>query len=198
MKRCCEIHAAGLLLALSLLPRMGCAADDAAYAAALQKFRETPEIAAMLGESYGYALFPSAGRAGIVFFGGSYGNGRVYVGSRRVANAKFGQFAIGPQIGGSAFSQIVLFRSKSAFDAFAAGKFAFGAELSAVGINAGAQLQTTTAGNSRTASDPSPGGSAAGQWAGDTVIFVYAKAGLLLAASLGVQTFDYQLPDEGA
>ncbi|MBT8441537.1 MAG: hypothetical protein KJO76_04045, partial [Gammaproteobacteria bacterium] len=40
------------------------AAKDASYAKAFKKFSETPQIAAMLAESYGYALFPTVGKGG--------------------------------------------------------------------------------------------------------------------------------------
>ena len=77
-----------LLLALPVVPGAGsaeeeqnpaankAAANDAKYAAAFKKFSETPQIAAMLAESCGYALFPTIGKGGILI-GAAFGNGRV-------------------------------------------------------------------------------------------------------------------------
>ena len=86
------------------------AAQDASYTAAFKKFSETPLIAAMRAEAYGYALFPTIGKGGF-FLGGAFGNGRVYVGGRHVGNASMGQVTVGFQLGGTAFSEIVLFKS---------------------------------------------------------------------------------------
>ena len=188
-----------LLLVLVAMPISGWAADtdaeasakkEASYAAAFKKFSETPEIASMLAESYGYALFPTVGKGGFVV-GGAFGGGRVYVGGRHVGNTSMGQVTIGFQIGGTAFSEIILFKNKDAFDEFSTGKFAFGAEASAVAINAGAQAKANTMGSSASASDPAPGGAADGNWSGGMATFVYSKGGLMYEASIGGQAFDY-------
>ena len=182
------------MLTLLTLPAASWADDaeqDASYAAAFKKFSETPQIAAMLGESYGWALFPTIGKGGF-FIGGAFGNGRVYVGGRHVGNTSMGQATIGFQLGGTAFSQLVLFKNKDAFDEFTSGKFAFGAEASAVAINAGAHAKANTTGSSTSASDPAPGGSASGSWSGSMATFVYSKGGLMYEASIGGQVFDYE------
>lgn len=167
------------------------AAKDASYAKAFKKFSETPQIAAMLAESYGYALFPTVGKGGF-FVGGAFGGGRVYRGGAHVGNASLGQVTIGFQLGGAAFSQLVLFKNKDAFDEFTSGKFAFGAEASAVAVTAGAHAKATTAGSSTSASDPAPGGAAQGSWSGGMATFVYSKGGLMYEASIGGQAFDYE------
>lgn len=184
-----------LALIFLSLPIAGWAADDAdkdaSYAAAFKKFSETPQIAAMLGESYGWALFPTIGKGGFVV-GGAFGNGRVYAGGRHVGNTSMGQATIGFQLGGTAFSQLVLFKNKDAFDEFTSGKFAFNAEASAVAINAGAHAKASTTGSSTSASDPAPGGAAKGSWSGGMATFVYSKGGLMYEASIGGQAFDYE------
>lgn len=182
------------MLALLAVPAAGWADDakkDASYAAAFKKFSETPTIASMLAESYGYALFPSVGKGGF-FIGGAFGGGRVYVGGRHVGNASMGQVTVGFQLGGTAFSQLVLFKNKDAFEEFSSGKFAFGAEASAVAINAGAHAKANTTGSSTSASDPKPGGAAEGNWSGGMATFVYSKGGLMYEASIGGQAFDYE------
>jgi lipid-binding SYLF domain-containing protein len=167
------------------------AADNAKYAAAFKKFSETPQIAAMLAEAYGYALFPTVGKGGFIV-GGAFGNGRVYVGGRHVGNTSLGQASIGWQFGGEAFSEIVLFKNKDAFEEFTSGKFAFNAEATAVAVNAGAHAKASTAGSSTSASDPAPGGAAQGRWSGGMATFVYSKGGLMVGVSLAGQAFDYK------
>jgi len=167
------------------------AKQNANYAEAFKKFSETPKIASMLAQSYGYALFPTIGKGGM-FIGGAFGNGRVYVGGRQVGNASMSQITVGLQLGGTAFSEIVLFRNKDAFDEFTSGKFAFGAEASAVAVTAGAHAKASTAGSSASASDAAPGGAAEGDWSGGMATFVYSKGGLMYEASIGGQVFDYE------
>ena len=71
------------LLLILTLPLTGWAEDGDAYSKALKKFQETPVIAAMMAESYGYALYPTVGKGGIGI-GAAFGNGRVYVGTLTV------------------------------------------------------------------------------------------------------------------
>jgi lipid-binding SYLF domain-containing protein len=60
--------------------------------------------------------------------------------------------SIGFQIGGEAFSQIIFFEDKRAYDEFTSGNFEFDATAQAVVITAGAQAQAGTAGKSAGAS----------------------------------------------
>ena len=53
---------------------------------------------------------------------------------------------IGFQAGGQAFSQIIFFQDKRAYDDFTSGEFAFDAQASAVAITAGAQASAGTTG----------------------------------------------------
>ncbi len=176
-----------LLTALAMNPAT---ADSDDYAAALAKFSGSAEISAMLDQSYGYALFPSVGKGGIGV-GGAYGKGRVYRGGQHVANTSLRQVSLGLQLGGVAFSEIILFKNQDAFDEFATGKFAFGAEASAVVVTAGAQAKLNTTGSSASASDSAPGGAATGGWNGSMATFVFAKGGLMYEATLGGQSFSY-------
>lgn len=179
-----------MFVALLLVAGQAAAASDADYAEALADFRQTPEVAAMLDEAYGYALFPTVGK-GAFGIGGAFGKGRVYVGGRHVGDTSLTQLSIGFQLGGQAFSEIILFRNKDAFDEFTTGKFAFGAEASAVALTAGAQVKANSMGSSASASDAKPGGAAIGEWNGSMATFVLAKGGLMYEASIGGQSFSY-------
>ena len=65
-----------------------------------------------------------------------------------VGDTKLTQLTIGLQLGGQAYSQIIFFEDKRAFDEFTGGNFEFGAQATAVAITAGASASSSTAGGS--------------------------------------------------
>jgi lipid-binding SYLF domain-containing protein len=166
------------------------AASEKAYADAMADFRATPEVAEMMAESHAYAIFPTVGKGGIGI-GGAFGQGRVYRGGQHIADTSVTKVSFGLQLGGQAFSELILFRNADALEEFSSGKFAFGAEASAVALTAGAQAGANSMGASASASDSKPGGSAAGEWNGSMAVFVLAKGGLMYEASVGGQGFTY-------
>lgn len=179
-----------LLIALISAP-LGAKADK--YSEALMAFKSTGETGAYFSSAYGYALFPTIGKAGIGI-GGAGGKGKVYAGGKHVGNTKMAQVTYGLQLGGQAFSEIIFFQDKRAFDNFTAGNFEFSAEASAVAITAGASAQSNTGGGSSASasagqSDASLAGS--GYHKG-MKIFTIAKGGLMYEAVLGGQKFSYE------
>ena len=69
--------------------------------------------------------------------GGAYGKGRVYEQGAHVGNTSMTQVTVGFQLGGQAYSQIIFFEDKRAFDEFTSGNFEFVAQATAVAITAG-------------------------------------------------------------
>jgi len=164
--------------------------EDCAQTTAM--FRSTGgNVADMIDKAYGYAVLPVIGKGGFVVGGGG-GSGCVYAGGKQTGTVKMGQLSIGFQAGGQAFSQIILFENKAAFDLFTDGQFEFGADASAVALTAGAQAQAGTkgAGVSAGGSDQRSGGQAA-SYARGMAVFTVAKGGLMYEASIGGQKFDY-------
>jgi lipid-binding SYLF domain-containing protein len=178
------------VIAVALVSLPIAQASEKAYADALADFRATTEVAAMMDESHAYALFPTVGKGGIGI-GGAYGQGRVYRGGKHIADTSVTKVSFGLQLGGQAFSELILFRNADALDEFSSGKFAFGAEASAVALTAGASAGANSMGSSASASDSKPGGSAVGGWNGSMAVFVLAKGGLMYEASVGGQGFTY-------
>ena len=116
----------------------------------------------------------------------------MYRGGAYVGDTSMKQLTIGLQLGGQAYSQIIFFEDKRAFDEFTAGNFEFGAEASAVAITASVSGTASTAGTSA--------GASGGQHDAKTVapgyykgmaVFTVAKGGLMYAATIGGQKFDY-------
>ena len=91
-----------------------------------KKMFEDAEAANMFNSAYGYALFPTIGKAGFVI-GGAYGTGRVYEQGAYIGDTSMSQATIGFQVGGSGFSQVIFFEDKDTLDDFTSGNFEFGA-----------------------------------------------------------------------
>ena len=181
---CC----AGLLtvaLSLSGVAR----ADD--YDNAKKSFKSATESAQFFDHSYGYALFPTIGKGGIGF-GGAHGQGRVYAANKHVGDTSMTQVTVGLQLGGQAFSQIIFFEDKRAFEEFTSGNFEFGAQAQAVAITAGASAAATTTGSSVGASGGSQNASNVGGYHKGMATFTVAKGGLMYEASIGGQKFSYE------
>lgn len=108
-------------------------------------FQQAGESGSFFGKSYGYAVFPTIGKAGLGV-GGAHGKGRVYVGGRHVGDTKVTQLSIGLQAGAQAYSQIIFLEDKRAFDEFSSGNFEFGANASAGGFHKGMAVFTVAKG----------------------------------------------------
>ena len=180
----------GLFIALLIvLPVSSALADD--YDDTIKVFRNAGESGKFFGSSYGYAVFPTIGKGGIGI-GGAYGTGRVYEKGAYVGDASMTQVTVGLQLGGQAYSQIIFFEDKRAFDEFTSGNFEFGAQASAVAITAGAQAQAGTAGTGAGASGNQSHADTAGGYQKGMAIFTVAKGGLMYEASIGGQKFSYK------
>ncbi|MGI9238778.1 MAG: YSC84-related protein [Woeseiaceae bacterium] len=160
------------------------------------KYSDTVEVfeGAISGDffedSYGYAVFPSIGKAGIGI-GGARGKGRAYVGGDHVGDTKMTQLSVGFQLGGQAFSQIIFFKDERAFKEFSTGNFEFGAQAQAVALTAGASAAATTTGSAAAASGGQHDASALGEYNKGMAIFTVAKGGLMYEASVSGQKFSY-------
>ena len=124
-------------------------ADD--YDDTIAVFKKARESGSYFGKSYGYAVFPTIGKGGVVV-GGAYGKGRVYEKGKYVGDTSMTQLTAGAQLGGEAYSQIIFFEDQRAFKEFTGGNFEFGAQAQAVAITAGASAATTTTGSAAGAS----------------------------------------------
>ena len=177
-----------LLLSLLVFPFARAAADD--YADTIKLFRDAGQSARFFGGSYGYAVFPTIGKGGIGI-GGAHGSGRVYAKDAHVGDTSMTQVTIGLQLGGQAYSQIIFFQDKRAFDEFASGNFEFGAQATAIAITAGASAQATTGGTGAGASGTQSHAKTAGGYQKGMAVFTVAKGGLMYEASIGGQKFSY-------
>ena len=187
------LHASllGLLLALPFASGWADESADAKYNDTVKIFKNAGESGGFFGNSYGYAVFPTIGKAGFVV-GGAYGDGRVYAKGKHVGDTSVTQLSVGFQLGGQAYSQIVFFEDKRAFDEFTGGNFEFGADIGAVAITAGASASTSTAGSSAGASGGKHDATTVGNYHKGMAVFTVAKGGLMYEASVSGQKFSYK------
>lgn len=161
------------------------------YQDTINNFANAGESGEFFRKSYGYAVFPTIGKAGIGV-GGAYGEGRVYVGGKHVGNTSMTQVTIGWQLGGQAYSMIIFFRDQRAFDEFTSGNFELSAQATAVAITAGASAAASTAGSSVAASADKRDAATVGGYYTGMAMFTVAKGGLMYEASVGGQKFSYK------
>jgi lipid-binding SYLF domain-containing protein len=153
-------------------------------------FKHAGESAEFFRSSYGYAVFPTIGKGGLVV-GGAYGKGRVYVHDRFVGDTTITQLNVGLQAGGQAYSMIVFFENKAAFDEFTKGDFEFGAEVQAVAITAAAGATASTAGASVEASGTMKNAKTAGKYYKGMAVFTIVKGGAMYQAAVGGMRFTF-------
>jgi lipid-binding SYLF domain-containing protein len=162
------------------------------YTDTMDVFKKSEVVQPFFKNAYGYAVFPTIGKGGIGI-GGSYGTGQVYRGGKVTGEVSMIKGSIGFQLGGQAFSQMIFFEDKRAYDEFTSGEFEFDATASAVAITAGAQAKAGTEGTSAGASaGPATGKQAKTSYYKGMVVFTHAKGGLMYEASIGGQKFSFK------
>ena len=160
------------------------------YTDTIAVFKKAGESSRFFNTAYGYAVFPTIGKAG-VGIGGAHGKGRVYERGKYIGDASMTQITVGFQLGGQAFSEMIFFEDQRALKEFTSGNFEFGAEASAVAITAGASAQAGTAGASAAASGNQDKARTKGNYYKGIAIFTVAKGGLMFEAAVGGQKFNY-------
>ena len=178
----------GLLLLLQ-----AALAQPAQAAASLEQCRETADrfrsignVSEMMAQAYGYAVLPTIGKGGIGI-GAAGGTGCVFRQGKHTGKVSMGQVSIGWQLGGQAYSQIILFRNADTYEEFTRGQFEFGADATAVALTYGAQAGASTKGASASAGDTQ----ATGMWKRGMAVFTLAKGGLMYEASISGQKFNF-------
>ena len=162
------------------------------FAKTIDVFKKSEAVQPFFKNAYGYAVFPTVGKAGIGI-GGSYGTGQVYRGGKVTGETSLVKATIGFQLGGQAFSQMIFFEDKRAYEEFTSGEFEFDATASAVAITAGAQAKAGTEGATAGASaGPATGKQAKTSYHKGMAVFVHTKGGLLYVAAIGGQKFSFK------
>jgi lipid-binding SYLF domain-containing protein len=162
------------------------------YSDTITLFKNAGQSAAFFEKSYGYAVFPTIGKGGLVV-GGAHGNGRVYRHGVHVGDSSMTQVSVGFQAGGQAYSQIIFFEDQRAFDEFTNGNFEFGADVNAVAITAAAGVSAGTEGGaSAGASGGMKDAKTAGKFYKGVAVFTIVKGGAMYQATVAGQKFSFK------
>ena len=144
----------------------------------IAKFKEKdPSMERFFDNAWGYAVFPPVGTA--------HGKGLVYKNmwisgvmhpyqskGKIVGRSKLSQGTGGLQPGGQAYSQIIFFKDKAAFDGLKDGKLKLAAQASAIAVTAGASADTA--------------------YEDGVAVFTMGKGGLMLQAAIGGQEITFE------
>ena len=145
-------------------------ADEAKLTVA-QFMEKDPGLKDFFDKSYGYAIFPTVGKAAYIV-GGTYGKGYVYEKGNPIGYSSIVEASIGLQIGGQGFSEIIFFKDQFALDSFKGGNYEFSAQASAVAVNMGVAAKT--------------------DYSSGVAVFMLPKGGLMAEASVGGQKFTFE------
>jgi len=177
----------------SMFGTMARADDSAAECAeALKLFQAAGESASFFKKNYGYAIFPTIGKAGLGI-GGAHGSGCVYKQGKQVGTAKMTQVSFGWQAGAQGYSLLVFLEDERSFNEFTSGEFEFGAKASAVALTAGASASAGTSGTSSGASGGKNDATTQTRTGYEKGVasFSIVKGGLMYEAALGGAKFKY-------
>ena len=162
-----------------------------AYTDTIDLFKQAGQSATFFDKSYGYAVFPTIGKGGLIV-GGAHGSGRVFVQGKHVGDTSMTQLSVGFQAGGQAYSQIIFFEDERAFREFTSGSFEFDAGVSAVAITAAASGSVGTTGRAGGASGGKRDAATAGGFHKGMAVFTIVKGGAMYEASVAGQKFKYK------
>ena len=115
---------------------------------AIEAFREAG-AGSYIDASYGYAIFPSIGKIGLLV-GGAQGKGMVYQEGKPIGKATMTQVSLGFQFGGQVYKQIIFFEDARSMREFTSGNFEFSGQAAAIALNSGASAELSTGGGGRT------------------------------------------------
>jgi lipid-binding SYLF domain-containing protein len=164
---------AGLVLAVAATAH---AASDAqlveeAHATKASFLKTDPGLATFFERAPGYVVFPSIAK-GAIGVGGAHGNGVLFEKGKPIGKTSVTQISVGAQLGGQAYSEIILFETPQAMATFKQGKTKFSGGLSAVALTAGA--------------------SANAKYQEGVMVVTATKGGLMFEASVGGQKFSFE------
>ncbi|HTB67315.1 MAG TPA: lipid-binding SYLF domain-containing protein [Steroidobacteraceae bacterium] len=184
----------GLLVVALLLPAGILLASP--YTDTVKLFKNAGQSAAYFNDSYGYAIFPTIGKGGLIV-GAAHGDGRVYEHGKFIGTTSMTQISVGAQAGGQAYSQIVFFADKRALEEFTSGQFAFDAGVGAVAITAaaGGSVGTTGAGGEVSGGKKDAATAAAGGYYKGMAVFTIVKGGAMYEATVAGQKFSFKPRD---
>jgi lipid-binding SYLF domain-containing protein len=180
-----------LFVVVAAMALSGAPALAEKYTDTVGLFKNAGESASFFDNSYGYAVFPTIGKGGLIV-GAAHGKGRVYEQGKYVGDSSMTQVSVGLQAGGQAYSEIIFLQDQRAFEEFTRGNFEFSADASAVAITAAVSGTAATTGTGAGASGGKKDARTAGTYYKGIAVFIIVKGGAMFQASIGGQKFSYK------
>jgi len=185
-----------MVLAMVAMLAITSVASANKYPDTIALFKNAGESAAFFDSCYGYAVFPTVGKGGLIV-GAAHGKGHVYEKGKYIGNTSVTQLSVGFQAGGQAYSEIIFFEDKRALDEFTKGNFEFEAGVSAVAITAAAGATAGTAGATATASGGKRDATTVGSsYYKGVAVFTIVKGGAMYQATVAGQKFTFEPKDK--
>ena len=160
-----------VILSLLLWPAPPLVAQEDVPAVIEKVKAKDPGMEKIFSDAVGYAVYPTVGK-GAIGVGGAHGNGWVYHGGKLIGKSSLTQVTVGFQLGGQAYSEVVLFQTQQALDNFKQGHLKLDAQASAVAVT------------ERVSRDLA--------YLDGVAIVTMAKGGLMYEASVGGQKFSFK------
>ena len=147
-------------------------AENLKYNKTIRAFmKDNQYITALVHESYAHVVFPSIGK-GAAVLGYASGEGRAYIrGGIWTGNVSVTQYSVGLQVGGSAYSEIIFFKTREAFERSKLGELEDSTQVSFVPFYSGLSGDIN--------------------FDDDVEVYTSSRGGLMLEASTGAQIFEY-------
>jgi len=147
-------------------------AENLRYNKTIRAFMaESKYMTDLVHKSYAYVVFPSIGKGGVIF-GYASGEGRAFMrGGIWAGNVSVSQYSFGLQVGGQAYSEIIFFDSREAFELFKTDGFFNSTQASLVPFVSGISGDVN--------------------FTEGVQVYTSAKGGFMLDASTGAQDFEY-------
>ena len=185
-----------IVLAMVAMLAISSLASANKYPDTIALFKNAGESAGFFGHCYGYAVFPTIGKGGLIV-GAAHGNGHVYEKGKYIGNTAVTQLSVGFQAGGQAYSQIIFFEDKRALDEFTNGNFEFEAGVSAVAITAAAGgTAGTTGANASASGGKKDATTVGGSYYKGMAVFTIVKGGAMYQATVAGQKFTFEAKDK--
>lgn len=125
----------------------------------------------------GYIIFPSVGRAGVVFLGGTFGRGAVYDGNgKQIGWARMGSGTLGLQIGAQGYKMAMILEDDKVLRRFKEGKWTGDVAATAVAANEGAAADA--------------------QFSDGVIVYVGDQAGLMAGVNVALSNVTYRNLDD--
>lgn len=175
-------HRRSILALLLTLALAGCASapDTRAEATTLEAdadqairamTRKDPTLEPLLARSAAYVVFPTVGEGGFVA-GAAIGTGVLYENDLPVGYVTLNEGSLGAQVGGQAFTELIVFRDREEVIDLRDGDFSLTADAGATIVQSGAAASAT--------------------FDSGTAVFVDNEAGAMLEASVGGQALEFE------